>query len=86
MRASIFGGVLFVILWLLAAKLFGLYLADLARFSLLYGSLAGLAIIVVWVFYSANILLLCAEFTRVLQERFWPVPRKSPKSKGSQNR
>jgi YihY family inner membrane protein len=62
------GGLLFSILWMLAGRLFGYYLNHIAQFSLLYGSLATLAIIVVWIFYSAIILLLCTEFTRDLQE------------------
>jgi len=63
------GGVLFSLLWMLAIKIFGYYLTNVARFSLLYGSLATLAIIVVWIFYSACILLLCTEFTYVLHSK-----------------
>ena len=63
------GGVVFSILWIVAISIFGYYLNHIARFSLLYGSLATLAIIVVWIFYSACILLLCTEFTNVLHTR-----------------
>ena len=73
LRASLFGGILFACLWMIASKLFGYYLQHLARFSLLYGSLASLAVVVVWIFYSSTILLLCTEFTCVLQNRFWPI-------------
>jgi membrane protein len=72
-RASLLAGVLFAGLWMVAAKVFGYYLENLARFSLLYGSLATPAVIVVWIFYSACILLLCAEFAKVLQDRLWPL-------------
>lgn len=66
-RFALAGGLLFSLLWILAIRVFGYYLTHVARFSLLYGSLATLAIIVVWIFYSACILLLCAEFTNALQ-------------------
>jgi len=72
-RASLLGGLLFALLWMVAAKVFGYYLTHVARFSLLYGSLATLAVIVVWIFYSSLILLLCTEFARELQDRFWPL-------------
>ncbi len=68
-RYALAGGLLFSLFWMLAIKVFGYYLTHVARFSLLYGSLATMAIIVVWIFYSACILLLCAEFTKVLQFR-----------------
>jgi membrane protein len=67
LRYAIAGGLLFSILWMSAIKVFGYYLTNIARFSLLYGSLATLAVIVVWMFYSSCILLLCVEFTWVLQ-------------------
>jgi membrane protein len=74
-RASLFAGLLFSMLWMLATRLFAYYLTHLARFSLLYGSLASLAVMVVWVFYSSMVLLLCAEFAYALQDRFWPLPK-----------
>jgi len=66
-KYALAGGLLFSLMWMLAIQIFGYYLTHVARFSLLYGSLATLAIIVVWIFYSACILLLCAEFTCVIQ-------------------
>ena len=69
-KFALAGGLLFSLLWILAIRIFGYYLTNVARFSLLYGSLATLAIIVVWIFYSSCILLLCAEFTGTLQKRF----------------
>ena len=67
LKFALAGGLLFSLMWMLAIQIFGYYLTHVARFSLLYGSLATLAIIVVWIFYSACILLLCAEFTCVIQ-------------------
>lgn len=73
-RASLAGGALFALLWTLAGKVFGAYLGGLARFSLLYGSLAAPAVLMVWIFYTACILLLCTEFAQQLQQRYWPLP------------
>ncbi|MBN2498791.1 MAG: YihY/virulence factor BrkB family protein [Deltaproteobacteria bacterium] len=72
-RAALLGGLLFALLWIVASKAFAYYLNHIARFSMLYGSLATLAVIVVWIFYSALILLLCTEFSCSLQNRFWPL-------------
>ncbi len=71
---AFYGGLLFSLLWMLAIRAFAYYLSHIARFSLLYGSLASLAIIVVWIFYSSIVLLLCAEFTCVLQARKYGLP------------
>lgn len=68
------GGLVFSLAWMLAVRLFAYYLQNVARFSLLYGSLATLAVVVVWMFYSACVLLLCAEFTFVLQKESGPAP------------
>lgn len=69
LRHAAAGGLLFSAMWMLAVRLFGLYLEHVARFSLIYGSLATLAVMVVWIFYSACILLLCTEFCSVLRKR-----------------
>ncbi len=82
-RASLFAGFVFSVLWMLASKLFSYYLEGLARFSLLYGSLATPAVIIVWIFYSAIILLLCTELARVMQERYWPIVDKNSKEQSS---
>jgi membrane protein len=71
---AFYGGLLFSVLWMLAIRAFAYYLSHIARFSLLYGSLATLAVIVVWIFYSSIILLLCAEFACVLQARKYGLP------------
>jgi membrane protein len=68
-RALITGGLIFSLLWMLAVRLFGYYLEHLARFSLIYGSLAALAVMVLWTFYAAVILLVCAELSASINRR-----------------
>lgn len=72
------GATLFFFLWEVAKQGFYLYLKYIARFSALYGSLSTLMVFVIWIFYTVNIFLLCAEFVKVLnRDGFWeqhPLP------------
>ncbi len=68
-RSLAIASAFFALLWLAAARLFGLYVKWVAKFSLVYGSLASLAVVVVWIFYSCCILVLCAELVAVLEKR-----------------
>jgi membrane protein len=68
-RYALCGGLLFSGLWMLAVQVFGYYLKNIARYNMFYGSLATLITIVIWIYYSSVVLLLCAEFTDVLQRR-----------------
>ncbi len=64
------GGVLFVNLWYIARFAFRLYVENVAVFNIVYGTLGALIIVVFWIFYSANILLICAECVSVVQH-YW---------------
>jgi membrane protein len=65
------GATLFFFLWHLARLAFSLYIEYVAQFSVVYSSLSTLMILIFWVFYSANIFLYSAAFTRVLQRDGW---------------
>jgi len=56
------------LLWELAKHLFAWYVLHLARYSIFYGSLSTLAIFVLWVYYSATILVVGGEFAYFLEE------------------
>lgn len=83
-KALAVGGVVFALLWMLAVRLFGYYLENLARFSIIYGSLTALAVIVVWIFYAALVLLICAELTAGINRRLLyssvPAAKSTPTS------
>ncbi len=64
LRAALFAS----LLWELAKHLFGLYVAHLAGYSILYGSLSTVAIFIFWVYYSAAILLVGGEFAYLLEK------------------
>jgi membrane protein len=53
--------------------LIGLYLGT-SSFSSTYGTAGSVIVILVWVYYSSQIVLLGAEFTRAYVERFGPLP------------
>jgi membrane protein len=58
------GGIVTAILFTLGQELLGFYLGDASRLSV-YGAFASLIVFLLWVYYSAQILLLGAEFTNV---------------------
>lgn len=60
------GGGLFGFLWLLAKEFFGIYIQQITRFNVLFGSLSSVCIILLWIFYSAIALLYSVEFMYVL--------------------
>ncbi|GAB2768724.1 YihY/virulence factor BrkB family protein [Amycolatopsis magusensis] len=56
------GGVLAVVLWLLASGGFALYVANFGSYNKTYGSLAGVIVFLVWLWISNIAVLLGAEF------------------------
>src|SRR3990170_7422451 len=70
-RHAILGSVIFSVLWETAKHLFALYLAHFGSFNKMYGSLGAIMIMLLWIFYSAVILLFSAEFIAAVK-----TPRK----------
>jgi membrane protein len=64
LQAALFAG----LLWELAKHLFGWYVAHLAGYSLVYGSLSTLLIVVLWVYYSSATLIVGGELAYFLEE------------------
>jgi len=64
LQAALFTG----LLWELTKHLFGWYVVHLAGYSIFYGSLSTLVIVVLWVYYSSTILIVGGEFTYFLEE------------------
>jgi len=65
-RAAIRGALFTGVLWEAAKHLFALYVSVFGRYSIVYGSLGAAAILLVWIYYSAAVLLLGAEVTALL--------------------
>jgi membrane protein len=61
------GGVLAVVLWIVASAAFAFYVANFASYNKTYGSLAGVIVFLVWLWISNVAVLLGAEFDAELE-------------------
>ena len=61
------GGVLAVIIWVLASAGFAFYVANFASYNKTYGSLAGVIVFLVWLWITNLAILLGAEFNAEMQ-------------------
>jgi membrane protein len=68
-RAALLGGCVGTTLWEIARRFFLWYLANLAQFYVVYGSLGALVAVMVWIYFSATIFLYAAECVVILQRR-----------------
>ncbi len=71
------GGLVTTLLFLIGRQLLFLYI-DRSDAISLYGALGSLVVLLIWVYYSAQIVLFGAEFTKLYADRFGQpiVPRK----------
>ena len=65
------GSLLAFAFWLLFSLAFSIYASNAGSFSATYGSLAGVIILMLYVYYSAFIMLLGAEMNQVIE---WHIP------------
>lgn len=68
-RVILPGAIVGAVLWEITLQLFSWYTASFANYNALYGSLGGLILVMLWFNYSAQILLLGAEISSVLEQR-----------------
>jgi membrane protein len=74
LRALLPGVLLTLALWLVGASLFSLYLGTVADYSVTYGSLAGVAITLLFFYLTGTLFILGAEYNAVRLETA-PPPR-----------
>ncbi|HEX3879097.1 MAG TPA: YihY/virulence factor BrkB family protein [Bryobacteraceae bacterium] len=79
-RDVAFGGAVTAVLFSLGKLGLGVYLGK-ATFASAYGAAASIVALIVWVYYSAQIFFLGAEFTRVFAERHGTPPCSHPSGK-----
>jgi membrane protein len=74
-REAFIGGCIGAVLWECGRRVFLWYLANLAQFYVVYGSLGALVAVMVWIYMSATIFLYAAECVVALQraERRAPI-------------
>lgn len=68
-RDVIFGGAVTSILFTVGKFLLGVYLGR-ASYGSMYGAAASIVLLIVWMYYSAQIFFLGAEFTKVFAARY----------------
>src|SRR6185436_14120333 len=61
------GGIVAVVLWVIASAGFGLYVANFSSYDKTYGSLGGVIVFLVWLWLSNLALLFGAEFDAELE-------------------
>ncbi len=66
---SLLGGVLFLLLWGIAGRVFDIYVGRFASMPATYGPWAALIVIQLWIFYSAAVFMVAAEFVKTLERR-----------------
>ncbi|GAB7047722.1 YihY/virulence factor BrkB family protein [Catenuloplanes indicus] len=63
------GGIMAVLLWVVASAAFGFYVANFGSYNKTYGTLAGIIVFLVWLWISNIAILLGAEFDAELERR-----------------
>ena len=63
------GCVISVTVWTVVSMFFSMYVKYIGRYSLLYGSIGAVMILLYWFYITAVILLMGAEFSSILRER-----------------
>ncbi len=61
------GGVLAVVLWVLASAAFAFYVANFSSYNKSYGALASMIVFLVWLWISNTVILLGAEFNAEIE-------------------
>jgi len=62
------GSIVAVLMWLLFSLAFAVYVERSGSFNATYGSLAGIAILMLYIYYSAFIVLVGAQMNQVIEE------------------
>ena len=66
-REAALGGIIITPAWEIAKHLFGTYVTDLAVYGRMYGSLFAVVLFLIWIYYSAALLLFGAAFVHRFQ-------------------
>jgi membrane protein len=68
------GAIMFVLVWVPATFLFGLYVSNLGSYSGTYGALGGVVVLLIWLYLTSYVLLLGAELNDVIIQEDAPAP------------
>jgi membrane protein len=67
-KSVIAGGLAATILWEVLKHIFGVYIVRIKLYSVLYGSIGSLVLLILWLYYSILVYLLGAEIALELEE------------------
>ena len=54
--------------WVVVSLLFSLYVENAGRYSLIYGSIGAIIVLLLWLYLAASMMLIGAEFNYILDE------------------
>jgi membrane protein len=74
-RFALLGGVCFAGAFHAAHRVYDIYLERLTNIGAVYGSFATLIIIILWIYFTSILLLLCGHLTKTVQRRATAGPR-----------
>ena len=80
------GGVIAVVVWLIASALFAFYVANFSHYNKTYGSIAGVIILLIWLWISNLAILFGAEFNAELERGRAAAGRGCPARAGAVRR
>ncbi len=66
LRHQLVSAFVFCLLWIVARKLFSVYISHITEVNVLYGSLSSVIVILMWIFYSSLALLFSVEVLHTL--------------------
>ncbi|MBW2437303.1 MAG: YihY/virulence factor BrkB family protein, partial [Deltaproteobacteria bacterium] len=66
LRHRLVSALVFCLLWIVARKLFSMYISHITEVNVLYGSLSSVIVILMWIFYSSLALLFSVEVLHTL--------------------
>lgn len=70
------GVVTSLVLWMVLSISFSYYVENMANYAVLYGSIAAIVVVLLWLYMSAVVVILGAELAAVLQQRRVRMARK----------
>lgn len=74
-RFALLGGALFYGLFVLAHLVYDVYIERFSNLGAMYGGFATLVIVVLWIYFSATLLLVCCHVVKYAQRRVLHGPR-----------
>jgi membrane protein len=75
------GAVTFVAIWLPFTYLFGLYVTNFGSYNATYGTLGGVVVLLIWIYFSSFIFLIAAEVNAILANRETPEAAEKAEAK-----